>query len=250
MKKISVLLAFCLCCFYTSQMYGQAAINTTGNNPHASAMLDITSTSKGLLTPRMTSAQRMAISSPATGLLVYQTDAPTDEVAGFYYFDGTNWMPLGGGSGDSSEERALINGDPASDLGLTYVGPSKTSANNKPAFRFVSDEGYYIDFDHEGEVGTSWIWYTSNDCTGTPYAEALFYGPGATFAAPNNDDLFYIAVAATVTTTPTVQSRYIVDSNVCQVMTPMDGTYYPLTANDVGTTGISVTTTDYVVTFE
>lgn len=59
--------------------------------PDPSAQLDITSGSKGLLIPRMTSAARSSISLPATGLLVYQTDAP----AGFYYFDGTTWNPVG-----------------------------------------------------------------------------------------------------------------------------------------------------------
>lgn len=58
--------------------------------PHASSMLDVTSTTKGLLISRMTSAQRTAIASPATGLLVYQTDATT----GFYYFDGSSWLHL------------------------------------------------------------------------------------------------------------------------------------------------------------
>ncbi len=66
------------------------AINSDGSTPNSSAMLDVTSTTKGLLTPRMTSAQRTAISSPATGLIVYQTDG-TD---GFYYYDGSAWVIL------------------------------------------------------------------------------------------------------------------------------------------------------------
>jgi hypothetical protein len=47
-------------------------------------MLDIQSTSKGLLVPRMLQAQRIGISNPATGLLVYQVDADS----GFYYNGG------------------------------------------------------------------------------------------------------------------------------------------------------------------
>ena len=70
------------------------AINESGTSPDASAMLDVTSTAKGLLIPRMTAAQLAAISSPATGLLVYQTDGTT----GFYYNAGTtgspNWLQL------------------------------------------------------------------------------------------------------------------------------------------------------------
>ena len=51
------------------------AINSTGNLPDTSAMLDISSTTKGFLIPRMTTVQQNAIPLPATGLLVFNTDA-------------------------------------------------------------------------------------------------------------------------------------------------------------------------------
>ena len=63
-------------------------IGTT--SPDASAMLDITSTGKGILVPRMTEVQRNNIASPATGLLVYQNDGDI----GFWYFDGTDWIRI------------------------------------------------------------------------------------------------------------------------------------------------------------
>ncbi|HVX48514.1 MAG TPA: hypothetical protein VHB48_00095 [Chitinophagaceae bacterium] len=66
------------------------AVNTSGAAADASAILDASSTSKGVLIPRMLSTQRAAIASPATGLLVYQTDAP----AGFYQYNGTGWVSL------------------------------------------------------------------------------------------------------------------------------------------------------------
>jgi len=49
-------------------------VNETGADPHPSAMLDVNSNSKGLLPPRMTTAQRDAISSPAEGLQIYNID--------------------------------------------------------------------------------------------------------------------------------------------------------------------------------
>jgi hypothetical protein len=61
-----------------------------GGTPAASAMLDVQSTTRGLLVPRMTLAQRGAIASPANGLLIYQTDG----LVGFWYYDGTNWRYL------------------------------------------------------------------------------------------------------------------------------------------------------------
>lgn len=56
--------------------------------PDASALVDITSTTKGFLPPRMTKTQRDAISSPATGLVVYQTD----NTPGLRIFNGSSWM--------------------------------------------------------------------------------------------------------------------------------------------------------------
>lgn len=58
-------------------------------NPDHSAALDIMSTSKGVLVPRLTTAQRIAILTPANGLLVYDTD-----VACFFYFDIKVWKNL------------------------------------------------------------------------------------------------------------------------------------------------------------
>ncbi len=66
------------------------AINTTGADPDTSAMLDVSSTEKGILIPRMTSGQRTGISGTATGLLVF----PNDGNAGFYYYTGTQWNYL------------------------------------------------------------------------------------------------------------------------------------------------------------
>ena len=84
---------------------GSIGMGTT--SPNTSAVLDLTSTTKGILIPRMTAAQRTAIATPATGLLVYQTNAP----AGFYYYDGTAWLLLAAGSGSSaggSDDKTLI----------------------------------------------------------------------------------------------------------------------------------------------
>jgi len=68
---------------------GNVGIGTT--NPHSSAILDLTSTSTGFLLPRMTSDQRNAISSPATGLLVFNTTDTKINV-----WDGTEWGEVGG----------------------------------------------------------------------------------------------------------------------------------------------------------
>ena len=67
---------------------GAAGIGTT--TPDASSLLEIKSTKKGFLIPRMTQKQRDAIATPATGLLIYQTN----NTPGFYYYTGTAWQPV------------------------------------------------------------------------------------------------------------------------------------------------------------
>ena len=75
---------------------GNDVYNTTGEvgigtaTPNASALLELSSTTKGILIPRMTASQRNAISSPTTGLLIFQTDAST----GFYYYSGSSWVSV------------------------------------------------------------------------------------------------------------------------------------------------------------
>jgi hypothetical protein len=64
-----------------------------------STVLDIKSTSKGILIPRLTLTERGQISSPATGLLIYQTD----NTPGYYYFNGSGWVTIGGATANGSE---------------------------------------------------------------------------------------------------------------------------------------------------
>lgn len=101
--KFFILLPLILC--FTSAVFGQqgVSISISGTNPDNSAMFDVQSTSKGMLVPRMTEAQRNAIASPATSLLIYQTDG----TAGFYYYDGSAWTTIaaGGGGGSDKEYR-------------------------------------------------------------------------------------------------------------------------------------------------
>ncbi|MFZ1799948.1 MAG: tail fiber domain-containing protein [Chitinophagaceae bacterium] len=75
---------------------GAAGIGTA--SPDSSSLLEIKSSNKGLLIPRMVKNKRDAIASPATGLLIYQTNS----TPGFYYFDGTAWQAVAGTSSSSS----------------------------------------------------------------------------------------------------------------------------------------------------
>lgn len=73
----------------------QGGVGIGNPAPNASAILDVASTTKGVLIPRMTQAERDAITTPATGLLLFQTDG----TAGFYYWDGAAFVQIGAGGG-------------------------------------------------------------------------------------------------------------------------------------------------------
>ncbi|MDP4199654.1 MAG: hypothetical protein Q8922_03525 [Bacteroidota bacterium] len=102
MKNVRNILIFLVLAglFGLSRAHAQSSnvgIGTTA--PDASALLDLTSISRGLLIPRMTEAQKVAISSPATGLMIYQTDNATispyaGQTPTFWYFNGTTWVPF------------------------------------------------------------------------------------------------------------------------------------------------------------
>lgn len=81
------------------------AINTDNTDPDASAALDVKSTSKGVLVPRMTQAQRNAIATPATGLMIFQTN----NTPGFYYYTGSAWSAVGGGGSSASLQLVATN---------------------------------------------------------------------------------------------------------------------------------------------
>lgn len=81
-------LFFCFSLFALCHVNAQVGIGTT--SPDASSALEIASTNSGILVPRMTVVQRLAIVSPAEGLLVYQTN----DVEGFYYYEGNKWLNL------------------------------------------------------------------------------------------------------------------------------------------------------------
>ncbi len=92
---------FLTCCLLATNIALSQSVGINNPTPDPSAALDITSTEKGILIPRMSLLQRDAIINPAQGLMVFITNDTS-----FYYYDGNLWLPLrttivgGGGGGD------------------------------------------------------------------------------------------------------------------------------------------------------
>jgi hypothetical protein len=123
MKKVIVFILS----FLAYPSFSQVGIGTT--TPSNSAALEVTSTSSGVLIPRMSLAQKNAIVSPATGLLIYQNDG----VSGFWYFNGTVWTTF-------SDTSWLTLGNSGTSPATNYLGTSDSKelivkTNNTEALR-------------------------------------------------------------------------------------------------------------------
>src|SRR5215217_7077686 len=110
---------------YISPSAGLVGIGTTA--PLSSALLEVKSTTRGVLFPRMTLIQRNAIVSPATGLLIYQID----NTPGFYYYN-SGWKALSGSSAASSWSLNGNSGTTASNfIGTTDAHPLQFKVNGQ-----------------------------------------------------------------------------------------------------------------------
>jgi len=116
MKSLTLFLSILL----VQSVYAQVAINTDNSSPNAAAMLDIKSTTKGILIPRMTDTERDNIASPIEGLTVYVTNENA-----FYFYDGIQWVSMGN-DGDW-----LVNGDDIynGNTGFVGIGTNSPVAN-------------------------------------------------------------------------------------------------------------------------
>ncbi|HQP03083.1 MAG TPA: hypothetical protein PLP11_00645 [Bacteroidales bacterium] len=161
MKKqiISYIVLMALCLISNKGLLAQGvAINLDGAAANASAMLDVQSTNKGLLIPRMTGTNRGNIVTPATGLLVYQTDAPV----GFYFYNGTSWTRISAGINASGTQNYVSKFTGANSLGNSQIfdnGSNVGIGTITPDYRFTvvdSTEGSVED------LGTTGFFYNAS----------------------------------------------------------------------------------------
>ncbi len=146
--KFKVLITFVFC-FFVTELLSQDNVGIGTLSPDASAILDLTSTTKGLLLPRMTTTQRDAISSPATGLIIYNTTNSRYE-----YNSGTpaspNWIPIISNTsiGLNMPAQFSVTGSPVNNngtFGVTWANQNQNQvlaspdgSNGTPTFRALT----------------------------------------------------------------------------------------------------------------
>ncbi len=151
--KISI---FILTVLLVRTTIGQGvAINTDGSAADASAMLDIKSTDDGILIPRMTQAERNSISSPATGLLIYQSD----NTPGYYFYDGSSWKVVGS---EALDINSLYDGK--TDGNSIFLGNSSGINNNGTDLKNVSTgyQSFYCNTTGSNNTSTGFLTQSLN----------------------------------------------------------------------------------------
>ena len=161
--KPRILLAVILILLFAQHSFTQSlAINTDGSTANASALLDVKSTTKGMLIPRMLKSEKNAIAAPATGLLVYQT-AP--DSIGFHYYDGAAWIWILG-SPALNAQAWKINGNSGTNPPTNFIGTTdnkslvfKINGVNAGVLSATADLntsfGYYANASLAGSYNTS-----------------------------------------------------------------------------------------------
>lgn len=153
--------------FSGERLFAQVGIGTT--TPNSSSALDIATTNKGLLIPRVAltwNGDQNTISKTGNypeGLLVYNTGAAGLSTAGFYYWNGTQWTPLsGGGSGSVWTENGQHVYRPSGNVGVRVSTPSNMLdiANGTRTGTHQSNYPLYVtgnlqDFSNGAEFRTS-----------------------------------------------------------------------------------------------
>lgn len=124
---------------FSLSLTAQVGIGTT--NPNTSSMLDIESTDKGLLVPRVALvATNIAapVVTPATSLLVYNTATFGDVTPGYYYWGGTSWVRLQSGNSSDWTTTGNIGINPAINfIGTTTAADFITRTNNIERMRIT-----------------------------------------------------------------------------------------------------------------
>jgi hypothetical protein len=187
-KNIYSLMLFSLAIIFNNNANAQnVGISTNGATPNASAMLDVSSTDKGVLIPRValsaTNSNSPIGASITTSLLVYNTatagTAPNNVLPGFYYWDGSMWISFGGSGGKDWS----LTGNAGTTAGTNFIGTTDAidfviKTNNSEVARVTSGGKVGIGLTPSMKLDVTDASTTANDATirGTATGSAATFG--------------------------------------------------------------------------
>lgn len=206
--------------FLTSSIFGQnVGIGT--NTPDASAKLDVTSANSGVLVPRIaltSTTDVTTITSPATSLLVYNTNAAITggDGVGFYYYNGTQWIKLS--TGATSEDWS-ITGNSGTNSSINFIGTTdyrdfniRTTNNERISVKAngqIDITGDVINQELNGSKRTSAAVY--HNSTGTQVSNTIYLNIQDGYGTLNSGVL--------------VTGNFYVQSNLSSSVSPAEGSF-------------------------
>ena len=170
MKKIFLFIA--VTAMLATSFAQSVGIGTT--TPDASALLEIKTTTKGFLPPRMLAADKLLISSPKVGLIIYQTDG----TPGLYLYNGSAWVAVSGGAGitGANGKNSLIK------TTAEPFGANCATGGVKQEYGVDANNNNILD---PAEINATLTKYTCNGATGTAANAWGFIGNVGTNPAVN-----------------------------------------------------------------
>lgn len=170
---------------YDTSLHWNSSLHNMGigtASPDSSAILDLTSTNKGFLPPRMTKAQRKLLANPETGMLVYQTDS----LPGYYYYSGENWTEMVGSEYDYVGKVMDVEGNTYHTVRIgeqIWMAENLRTSHYKNGHNiscpmFILDPQGNISYDSKWDVTAAYFEYDCDACrtliSGTNQEDTLY----------------------------------------------------------------------------
>ena len=200
MKNIKLTLVFLLIIMLQATVsFSQGiAVNDDGTDADASAILDVKSAAgtQGFLLPRVTEAQKNAISAPAASLLVYQTDG----ISGFYFYNGSGWEYLGSKISQYADV-ASAEAASGSDNDLCFVASTGTFYRYEANGAANTDNNQYV-LSTNDAGNTRWLGVAGRFDLGSIFLDTIVHLDASSGSATITElnRIYYITAASSTTT--------------------------------------------------
>jgi hypothetical protein len=198
---------------FISPSRAQVGINADNSAPDPSAMLDVKAQDKGFLPPRITTSQRNSIPTPATGLMIYNTDCND-----LQYYNGAAWVPVG--NSGMLPTPGSISGNATPCINEAGVAYSVAPVSGSTAYHWIVPQGAVI----TGGQGTTTVTVSFGTSSGAVCVSAVndCYRSALSCLTVTLQNLLPVSVIIVPSANPVCAG-----STVTFTATPVNGGPYP-----------------------